>query len=93
MNEADMNALPNLTQKITRHLFGLTLFVGLAFTLLQPNANAAPPTGNAVESVETTTMPNGQVMVRVNLRNALNGTRHRKRDGQEYPGSQSWPAK
>ena len=69
-----MNALPNLTQKITRHLFGMTLLVGLAFTLLQPDANAAPPTGNAVESVETTTMPNGQVMVRVNLRNALNGT-------------------
>lgn len=69
-----MNALPNLTQKIFRNLFGLTILVGLAFTLSQSRADAAPPTGNAVESVETTTLPNGQVMVRVNLRNALNGT-------------------
>ena len=35
-----MNALPNLTQKIIRHLFGLTLLVGLASTTYQ--ATAAP---------------------------------------------------
>lgn len=69
-----MNALPNLTQKIIRSLFGLTLLIGLIFTLIQSRAEAAPPTGNAVESVETTTLPNGQVMVRVNLKNALSGT-------------------
>ena len=64
-----MNALPSLTQKITRHLFGLTLLVGLTLTVLQ--VSAAPPTGNAVESVETTTLPNGKVMVRVNLKSPL----------------------
>ena len=63
-----MNALP-ITHKISRHLFGLTLLVGLAFTSLL--AFAAPPTGNAVESVETTTLPGGKVMVRVNLKNPL----------------------
>ena len=68
-----MNALPNLTQKIIRSLFGV-LLIGLVFTLIQSRAEAAPPTGNAVESVETMTMPNGQVMVRVNLKHALNGT-------------------
>ena len=67
-----MNALPNLTQKFTRHLFGITLLVGLAVNLTQ--AVAAPPTGNAVESVETTTLPNGNVMVRVNLKNAISVT-------------------
>ena len=67
-----MNALPNITQKITRHLFGLTLLFGLAFTTIQ--AAAAPPTGNAVESVETTTLPGGKVMVRVNLKHPLGAT-------------------
>ena len=67
-----MNALPNLTQKITRHLFGLTLLVGLAFTAFQ--AIAAPPTGNAVQSVETTTLPGGKIMVRVNLKQPLGAT-------------------
>ncbi len=66
-----MNA-HSLTHKITRHLFGLTLLVGLAFTSLQ--TSAAPPTGNAVESVETTTLPGGKVVVRVNLKNPLTVT-------------------
>ena len=69
-----MNALPNFIQKMIRNLFVLTLLGGMAFTLTHSRANAAPPTGNAVESVETTTLPNGQVMVRVNLKHALNGT-------------------
>lgn len=67
-----MNALPSLTQKITRQLFGLTLLVGLTLTALQ--VSAAPPTANAVESVETTTLPGGKVMVRVNLKNPLGVT-------------------
>ncbi|MHB8914654.1 MAG: type IV pilus secretin PilQ [Thiobacillus sp.] len=69
-----MNTLPNLTHKMIRSLFGLSLLIGLMFSLFEPRVEAAPPTGNAVESVETTTLPNGQVMVRVNLKNALSGT-------------------
>lgn len=69
-----MNALPNFIQKMIRNLFVLTLLGGMAFALSHSRANAAPPTGNAVESVETTKLPNGQVMVRVNLKHALNGT-------------------
>jgi len=69
-----MNALPNFIQKMIRNLFVLTLLGGMAFALSHSRANAAPPTGNAVESVETTTLPNGQVMVRVNLKHALSGT-------------------
>lgn len=69
-----MNALPNFIQKMIRSLFLLTLLGGITFALSQSRAYAAPPTGNAVESVETTTLPNGQVMVRVNLKHALNGT-------------------
>ncbi|MCI0491562.1 MAG: type IV pilus secretin PilQ, partial [Planctomycetes bacterium] len=33
-----------------------------------------PPTGNAVQSVEATTLPGGKVVVRVNLKNALTAT-------------------
>lgn len=69
-----MNTLPNLTHKMIRSFFGLSLLIGLVFSLLQSRVEAAPPTGNAVQSVETTTLPNGQVMVRVNLKNALGGT-------------------
>lgn len=69
-----MNTLPNLTHKMIRSLFGLSLLIGLVFSLVQSRVEAAPPTGNAVQSVETTTLPNGQVMVRVNLKNALGGT-------------------
>jgi type IV pilus assembly protein PilQ len=74
MNEADMNALPTLTQKISRHLLGLSLFAGLALASVQTasvQAADAPPTANAVQSVETTTLPGGKVMVRINLKNAL----------------------
>ena len=69
-----MNALPNFIQKMIRNLFVLTLLGGMVFALSHSRADAAPPTGNAVESVETTTLPNGQVMVRVNLKHALSGT-------------------
>ncbi|MDZ7586064.1 MAG: hypothetical protein U0938_14715, partial [Thiobacillus sp.] len=63
-----MNALPktigrSIAQKITRHLFGIALLAGLALPLAVGAADA-PPTGNAVESVETTTLPGGKVVVR-----------------------------
>ena len=67
-----MNALPKIAQKLTRHLFGIVLFTGLVLPLAV-SANT-PPTANAVESVETTTLPGGKVMVRVNLKNPLTAT-------------------
>ncbi len=65
-----MNALPKIAQKIA-HLFGVVLL-----SLAMPIAAHAdmPPTGNAVQSVETTTLPGGKVVVRVNLKNALAAT-------------------
>jgi type IV pilus assembly protein PilQ len=76
--EADMNALPqtiarSIVQKMTRRLVGIALLTGLALPT-QVYAAAAPPTGNAVQSVETTTLPGGKVMVRVNLKNPLTAT-------------------
>lgn len=71
--EADMNALPTLTQKFTRHLFGYAVLAGLLLAPLTQAADA-PPTSNAVQSVETTTLPGGKVVVRVNLKNALAAT-------------------
>ncbi|MCD6705313.1 MAG: type IV pilus secretin PilQ [Thiobacillus sp.] len=73
-----MNALPktigrSIAQKMTRHLFGIALLAGLALPLAVRAADA-PPIGNAVESVETTTLPGGKVVVRVNLKNALTAT-------------------
>jgi type IV pilus assembly protein PilQ len=58
---------------MTRHLFGIALLAGLALPLAVRAADA-PPTGNAVQSVETTTLPGGKVVVRVNLKNALTAT-------------------
>jgi type IV pilus assembly protein PilQ len=68
--EADMNALPIIAQKLTRHFFGIILFTGLVLPLAASAADA-PPTANAVQSVETTTLPGGKIVVRVNLKNAL----------------------
>ncbi len=68
-----MNALPKIAKKMTRHLFAVVLFTGLALPFAVRAADV-PPTGNAVESVETTTLPGGKVVVRVNLRNALTAT-------------------
>lgn len=67
-----MNALPKIAHKLTRQLFGVVLFAGLVLPLMA-SANT-PPTANAVESVETTTLPGGKVMVRVNLKNPLTAT-------------------
>ncbi|MBI3432228.1 MAG: type IV pilus secretin PilQ [Hydrogenophilales bacterium] len=68
-----MNALPKIAQKMTRHLLGLILFTGLVLPFAVRAADA-PPTGNAVQSVETTTLPGGKVVVRVNLKKALTAT-------------------
>lgn len=68
-----MNALPKIAQKMTRHLFGLILFTGLVLPFAVRAADA-PPTGNAVQSVETTTLPGGKIVVRVNLKKALAAT-------------------
>jgi type IV pilus assembly protein PilQ len=69
-----MNALPKtIAQKMTRHLFGIALLTGLVLPLAVRAADV-PPTGNAVQSVETTTLPGGKVVVRVNLKNALTAT-------------------
>jgi type IV pilus assembly protein PilQ len=65
-----MNALPKIAQKMTRYLFGIALLTGLVLPLAVRAADA-PPTGNAVQSVETTTLPGGKVLVRVNLKNPL----------------------
>ena len=68
-----MNALPKIAQKMTRHLFGIALLAGLVLPLAVRAADT-PPTANAVQSVETTTLPGGKVMVRVTLKNALTAT-------------------
>lgn len=68
-----MNALPKLIQKFTRYLAGVALLSGLTLPLVS-NAADTPPTSNAVQSVETTTLPGGKVVVRVNLKNALAAT-------------------
>ncbi|MFP5411278.1 MAG: AMIN domain-containing protein, partial [Gammaproteobacteria bacterium] len=67
-----MKALPKLAQKLTRHLAGIALVTGLVL----PFAAGAdtPPTANAVESVETTTLPGGKVLVRVNMKQPLTAT-------------------
>ncbi|ODU12887.1 MAG: pilus assembly protein PilQ [Thiobacillus sp. SCN 64-35] len=62
-----MNALPRIAQTLTRHLLGIVL---LAMPVVATAADQ-PPTGNAVQSVETTTLPGGKVVVRVTLKNAL----------------------
>lgn len=68
-----MNALPKIAQKMTRHLLGVILFTGLVLPFAARAADA-PPTGNAVQSVETTTLPGGKIVVRVNLKKALAAT-------------------
>ncbi|MHB1094152.1 AMIN domain-containing protein [Thiobacillus sp.] len=68
-----MNALPKIAQKMTRHLLGVILFTGLVLPFAVCAADA-PPTGNAVQSVETTTLPGGKIVVRVNLKKALAAT-------------------
>ncbi len=59
--------------RMTRHLFGIALLASLALPFAVRAADA-PPTGNAVQSVETTTLPGGKVVVRVTLKKALTAT-------------------
>ena len=68
-----MNALPKIAQKCSRQLLGIALLTGLMLPLAVRAADA-PPTGNAVQGVETTTLPGGKVVVRVNLKKALTAT-------------------
>lgn len=65
-----MNALPKIAYQFACRMLGA---VALAAVALLPAAHAAdtPPTANAVQSVETTTLPGGKVMVRVNLKQPL----------------------
>lgn len=57
-------------ERMARQLLGIVLFAGLLLPLAGRAADA-PPTGNAVQNVETTTLPGGKVVVRVTLKNAL----------------------
>lgn len=59
--------------RMTRHLLGVILFTGLMLPFAVRAADA-PPTGNAVQSVETTTLPGGKIVVRVNLKKPLAAT-------------------
>ncbi len=68
-----MNALPKIAHKLSRHLIGIALLTGLVLPSAVRAADV-PPTGNAVQSVETTTLPGGKVVVRVNLKKALTAT-------------------
>ena len=73
-----MNALPKITvrsiaRRVPGYLFGIVLAAGLALPL-GVRAVDAPLTGNAVQSVDTTALPGGRVMVRVTLKEALTAT-------------------
>jgi type IV pilus assembly protein PilQ len=73
-----MNALPKITVRsiardMTRYLFGATLLTGLMLSFAVRAADV-PPTANAVQQVETTTLPGGKVVVRVTLKNPLTAT-------------------
>lgn len=65
-----MNALP----KLARHLSRIVLGLAVLFAAVHGFADDAPPVANAVEGVETTTLPGGKVVVRVSLRRALGAT-------------------
>ena len=68
-----MNPLPKIAHTFARHVIGAVLVTGLALSGATSAADL-PPTGNAVQSVETTTLPGGKVVVRVNLKKALTAT-------------------
>lgn len=59
--------------RMTRYLFGATLLAGLMLSFAVRAADV-PPTANAVQQVETTTLPGGKVIVRVTLKNPLTAT-------------------
>ena len=68
-----MNALPTFALKYARTVVGFAVLTGLIVSLSAQAADA-PSTGNAVQSVDTTTLPGGRVMVRVNLKKPLAAT-------------------
>jgi type IV pilus assembly protein PilQ len=68
-----MNALPTFALNYARTVAGFAVLTGLLVSLSAPAADA-PSTGNAVQSVDTTTLPGGRVMVRVNLKKPLAAT-------------------
>jgi type IV pilus assembly protein PilQ len=65
--------LPKLAYQFARRVLGA---IALAGVTLLPVAHAAdtPPTANAVQSVDTTTLPGGKVVVRINLKQPLVAT-------------------
>jgi type IV pilus assembly protein PilQ len=65
-----MKALPTFALKYARALAGLGVLAGLIVSLSTQAADATS-TGNAVQSVDTTTLPGGRVMVRVTLKKPL----------------------
>jgi len=68
-----MNALPTFALKYARTVVGFAVLTGLIVSLSAQAADA-PSTGNAVQSVDATTLPGGRVMVRVNLKMPLAAT-------------------
>jgi type IV pilus assembly protein PilQ len=68
-----MKALPTFALNYARAVAGLAVLTGLIVSLPAQAADA-PSTGNAVQSVDTTTLPGGRVMVRVNLKKPLAAT-------------------
>ena len=62
--------LKRVKDRMYRQLIGMALLTGLVLPLAVHAADM-PPTGNAVQNVETTTLPGGKVVVRVTLKKAL----------------------
>ena len=58
---------------MARHLVGIALATGLVLPFTAHAADV-PPTANAVQQVETTTLPGGKVVVRVTLKSPLTAT-------------------
>jgi type IV pilus assembly protein PilQ len=73
MNALSKTPVRSIARKMARHLFGVALAAGLVLPFTVRAADV-PPTANAVEQVETTTLPGGKVVVRVTLKNPLTAT-------------------
>lgn len=73
MNALSKTPVRTIARKMTRQLVGIALAAGLMLPFTVRAADM-PSTGNAVEQVETTTLPGGKVVVRVTLKNPLKAT-------------------
>ncbi|MFP5408709.1 MAG: type IV pilus secretin PilQ [Gammaproteobacteria bacterium] len=73
MNALSKTPVLSIARKMSRHLVGIALAAGLVLPFTVRAADV-PPTGNAVQQVETTTLPGGKVVVRVTLKNPLTTT-------------------